>query len=294
MMNLHFSASEKQQFESNPDFFIVLDDARVPNFIAPLRAGGLTSFVVFPIFVDKAPFAALVYGHESPVQIPAEDIQQARQVADQVAVAFSNAQLIEALEKLHWGTLTALARAIDAKSTWTAGHSERVTTLAVSIGRAMGLTAKELQTMHRGGLLHDIGKIGTPPVILDKPGKLEPEETRVMQDHVRIGARILEPIPGFREALPIVLQHHEWFDGSGYPEGLAGESISLHARIFAVADCYDAMKSDRPYRKGLPHEKVLEIIRSQSGTHFDPKVIEAFVKMQVEGDARAAAAGGSA
>jgi putative nucleotidyltransferase with HDIG domain len=284
ILNLQLSASEHQQFQANPRFFSVSGATQVPKFIAPLRAAGLTSFLVLPIFVDKAPFAALVYGHEAAPQMLAEDLQQARQVADQVAVAFSNAQLVEALERLHWGTLTALARAIDVKSTWTAGHSERVTALAVNIGRAMGLPAKDLQIMHRGGLLHDIGKIGTPPGILDKPGKLEPEETKVMQEHVRIGARILEPIPGFREALPIVLQHHEWFDGSGYPEGIAGESISLHARIFAVADCYDAMTSDRPYRKGLPKQKVLEIIKQESGTHFDPTVVKTFTQMAQDED----------
>jgi putative two-component system response regulator len=190
---------------------------------------------------------------------------------------------IEALEQLDLGTLTALARAIDAKSAWTAGHSERVTNLALKIGHAMGLPAKSLEIMHRGGLLHDIGKIGTPPNVLDKPGKLEPEETQIMQDHVKIGVRILEPIPCFREALPMVAQHHEWFDGSGYPAGLAGENISLHARILAVADCYDAIVSDRPYRKGLPTREALEILRQRSGTQFDPLVIEVFMRLSAAG-----------
>jgi putative two-component system response regulator len=181
---------------------------------------------------------------------------------------------VEALEQLDLGTLTALARAIDAKSPWTAGHSERVTNLALRIGHAIGLPAGDLQIMHRGGLLHDIGKIGTPPSILDKPGRLEPEEIKVMREHVKIGVRILEPIPCLREALPIVAQHHEWFNGSGYPAGLAGENISLQARIFAVADCYDAIVSDRPYRKGLPTRQALEILKQNSGTQFDPRLVE--------------------
>ena len=186
---------------------------------------------------------------------------------------------VEALEQLDLGTLTALARAIDAKSAWTAGHSERVTNLALKLGHTMGLPPKSLAIMHRGGLLHDIGKIGTPATILDKPGRLEPEEMQTMRDHVKIGVRILEPIPCFREALPIVAQHHEWFDGSGYLVGLAGDNISLHARILAVADCYDAMVSDRPYRKGLPRPQVLEILRQRSGTQFDPAVIEVFIRL---------------
>src|SRR5208282_4355522 len=184
---------------------------------------------------------------------------------------------VEALEQLDLGTLTALARAIDAKSAWTAGHSERVTILALKIAHAMGLPAKSLEIMHRGGLLHDIGKIGTPLAVLDKPGALEPGEMQIMQDHVKIGVRILEPIPCFREALPMVAQHHEWFDGSGYPAGLAGENISLHARIIAVADCYDALVSDRPYRKGLPQRQALEMMRQNSGTQFDPMIIEVFM-----------------
>ena len=190
---------------------------------------------------------------------------------------------IEALEQLDLGTLTALARAIDAKSAWTAGHSERVTDLALEMGHAMGLPANSLGIIHRGGLLHDIGKIGTPPDILDKPGRLEPEEMQIMRDHVKIGVRILEPIPCFRDALPMVAQHHEWFDGSGYPAGLAGANISLHARILAVADCYDAMVSDRPYRKGLPKRQAIEILIQRSGKQFDPMVIEVFVRLTAAG-----------
>jgi len=203
----------------------------------------------------------------------------ARLEKDQLKIA------VEALEQLDLGTLTALARAIDAKSAWTAGHSERVTNLALKMGHAMRLPTKSLEIMHRGGLLHDIGKIGTPATILDKPGRLEPEEMQTMRDHVKIGVRILEPIPCFREALPIVAQHHEWFDGSGYPAGLAGDNISLHARILAVADCYDAMVSDRPYRKGLPQLQALEILRQRSGTQFDPTVIEVFMRLTDPGSA---------
>lgn len=186
---------------------------------------------------------------------------------------------LEALEQLDLGTLTALARAIDAKSQWTAGHSERVAALALKIGRALGLPGKSLDILHRGSLLHDIGKIGTPAALLDKPKELEPEEMQIMRDHVKIGARILEPIPCFREALPMVAQHHEWFNGSGYPAGLAGENINLYARILAVADCYDAIVSDRPYRKGLPASQALEILKRKSGAQFDPMIIEQFLRL---------------
>lgn len=187
------------------------------------------------------------------------------------------AATIHALEQLDIGTVTAFARAIDANSRWTAGHSERVTALALGIAHAMALPAKDLQIVHRGSLLHDIGKIGTPPAILDKPGRLELWEKEIMQSHVKVGIRILEPIECFRDLLGVVAQHHEHFDGSGYPAGLAGEQISLHARIVAVADAYDALTSDRPYKKGVSGQEAIEILKKNSGTQFDPKVVEALV-----------------
>ena len=214
-----------------------------------------------------------------PVTCSLVSTRRLRQIVDQVAVALSNARLIKELDQFSRGTLVALARAVDAKSPWTAGHSERVTKLAVKIGQAMGLPPKELEVLHRGGLLHDIGKIGTPPSILDKTGKLDEEELRVMRQHVRMGALILEPIPGFADVLPIVLHHHEWFDGSGYPDGLAGEAIHLYARIFAVADFYDALTSDRPYRPGFAGDQVVDLIRKKVGSQFDPQVVHAFLEV---------------
>jgi putative nucleotidyltransferase with HDIG domain len=274
------SENDLQRLQRNPDGLDLSGDSPLPDFVLPLKNAGYSHFLILPIFVEHRIFAALICAHAHSPQADEEDTQRARQVADQLAVAFSNVELIGALQQLHLGTLTALARAIDAKSAWTAGHSERVTNLSLGIARAMGLGPKDLAIMHTGGLLHDIGKIGTPPAILDKPGKLDAEETRIMREHVRIGLRILDPIPGIQDALPIVAQHHEWFDGNGYPEGLAGEQISLHARIFAVADCYDAMISDRPYRRGLPQEQALDVLKQKSGSQFDPKVIDAFLRLR--------------
>jgi putative nucleotidyltransferase with HDIG domain len=255
---------------------LVITDGDCPGYLDPLAARGITSFLVLPIFLKERLSGIITLGHREGVVPSGDDVSQARQLADQVAVALSNARLVEELADLNWGTLTALARAIDAKSPWTAGHSERVTNLALRIARAMGLSQRELDTMHRGGLLHDIGKIGTPPEILDKPGRLTPDEANTMRLHVRIGARILEPIAAYADVIPIVLQHHEWFDGTGYPDGLAGEAISPGARIFAVADCFDALISDRPYRPGMERERVIEIIKQGAGRQFDPRVVQAF------------------
>jgi putative nucleotidyltransferase with HDIG domain len=211
---------------------------------------------------------------------------------DERAQKDAMASTIHALEQLDIATLTAFARAIDANSPWTAGHSERVTALALRIAHVMGLPAKDLQIVHRGGLLHDIGKIGTPPAILDKPGKLEAWENEIMQNHVKVGIRILEPIDCFRDMLCVIAQHHERFDGSGYPAGLAGKQISLHARIVAVADAFDALTSDRPYRKGVPQEKAIEILKENSGTQFDPKVVEALITVASRLKSRSASVGG--
>jgi putative nucleotidyltransferase with HDIG domain len=169
---------------------------------------------------------------------------------------------------------------VDTNSSWTAGHSERVTDLARNIGRELRLPPHEINLLHRGGLLHDIGKIGVPPSILDKPGKLTEEEFAVIRSHPSKGVAILRPIPNLQKVLPIVLQHHERYDGKGYPNGLSGESISLHARILALADVVDALLSDRPYRPGWSREKVLAYTRENSGLQFDPTVVEAYKRME--------------
>jgi putative nucleotidyltransferase with HDIG domain len=188
-------------------------------------------------------------------------------------------QSIERLSMMSWSTLEALARTIDANSPWTAGHSERVTRLSVAIGRRMGLEHDEIDRLHRGGLLHDVGKIGISPAILDKPCALTPEEMAVVQEHPTVGARILEPIAAFADVIGIVRHHHERFDGQGYPDGLRGEQIPLLARVTAVADVYDALVSDRPYRPRWDDERVLRHITDMAGIHFDPTVVRAFLAL---------------
>jgi len=193
----------------------------------------------------------------------------------------------KSLDRLNWGTLTALARAIDAKSEWTAGHSERVTKLALKIGRVLGLTQEELDNLHRAGLLHDIGKLGTPAELIDKSGRLTAEEQQIVNEHPSIGERILEPIEAYAEIIPIVRQHHEWFNGKGYPDGLAGDAITLGARILAVADVYDALSSERPYRAAMDPEQALQIIKENSEGHFDPVLVDAlFEVMEQDGKAQ--------
>lgn len=181
------------------------------------------------------------------------------------------------LEAFSLGTLAALARTVDAKSHWTAGHSERVTRLATAIAHEMRLPDDEIAHVRHGGLVHDIGKLATPPEILDKPGKLTADERTVLERHPADGVRILEPIQAFAPLLPVVGQHHERWDGEGYPNRLAGTAIARTARVLAVADTYDAMRSDRPYRQGMAHAAALAVIDAGAGTQFDPAVVRAFL-----------------
>ena len=265
-----------EKFIDNREIVLINAQRNLPPFLAPLNRNEITSFAVLPLFIKQELAGIITLGFLDSSAIDQEDLHHARQLADQVAVALSNAQLIEELDLLNWGTLTALARTVDAKSPWTAGHSERVTEIALKIGHVMRLTPSELENLNRGGLLHDIGKIAVPVSVLDKPGKLTEEEYQIIQAHSSIGARILEPINAYAPVIPMVLQHHERFNGKGYPDGVAGEDICLGARILAVADAFDAITSERPYRKGMDSEVALTIIKQESGKQFDPKVVHAF------------------
>jgi putative nucleotidyltransferase with HDIG domain len=192
-------------------------------------------------------------------------------------------QRIEQLDSLSWGALTALARTIDAVSPWTAGHSERVTLGALEIGRRLGLGQEELDLLQRGGLLHDIGKLGVPPAILDKPGSLTAEERAIVQRHTTLGTEILEPMAAFRDLIPLVLHHHEALDGSGYPHGLTGSQIPLLVRILTVSDVYDALVSDRPYRAAWPREEAVAFLRNGAGIRFDATIVKVFIEAVLGG-----------
>ena len=179
-------------------------------------------------------------------------------------------------------TIEALGAAIDLRDDEIAGHSRRVTLYALEIAKVMGCSKELFKQLTRGGFLHDIGKIGTPDSILLKGDKLTPEEMAVMQTHVRVGHTMMGRIAFLAPAAEIVLAHHVRFDGTGYPQGLAGDAIPLGARIFAVADTLDAILSDRPYRRAQPFTVAHKEIQKESGKQFDPKVVEAFLSIGEE------------
>jgi len=176
-------------------------------------------------------------------------------------------------------TLEGWSRAMDLRDRETEGHTQRVAEMTVLVAQALGLSNIEIVNARRGALLHDMGKLGIPDEILHKPGKLTNEEWEIMKKHPTYAYEMLLPITYLRPALDIPYCHHEKWDGTGYPCGLKGESIPIAARIFSVADVWDALRSDRPYRKAWPDEKVRDYIKEHSGDYFDPKVVEVFLHM---------------
>ena len=186
------------------------------------------------------------------------------------------------LEASYEGTLRALVAALDSRDHETEGHSQRVVAYARLIAAELGVAGADLATLEQGALLHDIGKIGIPDGILCKPGPLTNAEWLTMRQHPEIGASMLNGIPFLQPALPVVRHHHERWDGRGYPQGLRGETIPLAARIFAVADSFDAMTSDRPYRRGRPRAEARAELQRGAGTQFDPAVLAAFLRIPDE------------
>ena len=214
--------------------------------------------------------------------------------ADQAAVAINNANLFESLQSTNLqleaanielgiayeATLRGWVRALDVRDKETEGHTQRVTVLTQRLAQQLGVDRQRLEHYTRGALLHDIGKMAISDEILRKKGPLTSEERAVMEKHPVYAYEMLSPIEFLRPAIDIPYRHHEKWDGTGYPHGLKGEAIPLAARIFCIIDVWDALTSDRPYREHLPHDKVRRMIKADSGKHFDPRVVEAFLDMK--------------
>ena len=212
-----------------------------------------------------------------------DELSLAARFANVAALSVAKAGLHLELRQLFAHSILALANAIDARDPYTSGHSERVTTYAVAIAERLGFSDDALEELRYASLLHDIGKIRIRDHILHKPGKLTDEEFEEMKRHPEYGVEIMRPVRAFEAIFPSMLHHHERFDGRGYPAGLQGEQIPLQARIMCVADCFDAMTSDRPYRRGMPWEEaVAELVRHR-GSQFDPEAVDLFVTLVREG-----------
>jgi len=210
-------------------------------------------------------------------------------LATQTAVAIDTLQMYDRLHQKNLelnnaydATIEGWSLALEYRDEETEGHTLRVTELTSKLAQAMGVIDAGLTNIRYGALLHDIGKIGIPDSILLKPGPLTDEEWKIMKQHPRMAYNMLAPIDYLRGALDIPYYHHEKWDGSGYPSGLKGNQIPIAARIFAIIDVWDALRSDRPYRKAWSEKKTIDYIREQSGIHFDPDVVEAFFNILEE------------
>jgi HD-GYP domain-containing protein (c-di-GMP phosphodiesterase class II) len=192
-------------------------------------------------------------------------------------MAINKAKLYKDLNDLFLSTIKAIANAIEAKDPYTRGHSDRIRTFSLLIAKELGLQEQEIKDLEIAALLHDVGKIGVPEALLRKRSALTPEENEEMMKHPVIGADILFSIKQLQSAIPGIRHHQERYDGKGYPDGLSGEDIPLLARIIAVADTFDAMTSDRPYRKALQDQEALKELEHCSGVQFDEKCVRAFI-----------------
>lgn len=213
-----------------------------------------------------------------------EDLLLFSSLADQVAIALDNARLYQDLEEMFFQTAESLAHAIEKRDPYTGGHTQRVTLYVMAIAKYLEIKPPERKWLKIASVLHDIGKIGIEDQILKKTEGLSPKEFEIIKQHSTMGAEILEPIRQLREIIPGVKYHHEKVDGRGYPEGLKGDNIPLLAKIVAVADTYDAMTTDRPYRRALSKEEAIEELKRCAGTQFDENVVKAFIKAYERGE----------
>ncbi|MBI5956203.1 MAG: GAF domain-containing protein, partial [Chloroflexi bacterium] len=270
---------------------------------SPYRKGHFTDYLRTFLASDEKHFTAGVTGGQSPIwavsaplavkgktfgvlnvhavgprrRFGEGDLRLVEGLASQAAIALENSRLYERVQSLFVETLAALASTLETKDPYTKGHSERVRDLSVGIARHMALPDDQVNVLRSAALLHDLGKIGVDDAVLHKNGILTHEEKAQMQLHPAASGKILEYVDFLRDAARLAGAHHEWYDGSGYPNGLAGESIPLGARILMVADAYEAMTSDRPYRAKMEPQEAIAEIKRYAGTQFDPKVVEALI-----------------
>ncbi len=238
------------------------------------------SILCVPLITDDRPIGMLLACDKlSGEEFWSRELKLLGLFASEVAASIRKAQLYEEIRELFINTVEALTSAIDAKDPYTYGHSRRVARFSVAICEELGMSKNKSRLVELASLLHDIGKIGTPESILHTPGALKPEEFEKMKEHPARGADILSNIGEFGEIIKWIRHHHEWYDGRGYPDGIAAEEIPLEARIITIADAFDAMTSDRPYRKGMPPPEVMKVMDEYTSRQFDPNILNAFKKL---------------
>lgn len=245
-----------------------------------LEQCGFSSLVSIPLsYQGKVPAVLSLFKRADNVSYSQSDIELISILSGQAAIAIENAKLFDQLERSHFESMKALAQAIEAKDLYTRGHCDRMVDYALAIADRLGLSPEEKKHLGYGAALHDIGKIGIHELILNKSGKLTDKEYEIMKAHPMLGAEIIKGVDFLSPVVPMIYYHQERYDGKGYPEGLSGEQIPIGARIIAILDTFDAMTSDRPYRKALPMEVAFAELRRCTGSQFDPTIVETLIKI---------------
>ena len=256
-----------------------------------LASEGFASYYGVPLIASGAVKGVLEIFHRTPLHAPRNQswLDFLESLSRQAALAIDKAEMFSKLKRsndelalAYDATIEGWSKALELRSNETEGHTQRVTEITVRLGRAFNMSNEELVQVRRGALLHDIGKISIPDAILQKPGPLTDEEWKIMRRHPGYAYELLQPIEYLNQALEIPYCHHEKWDGSGYPRGLAGNQIPLEARIFSIVDVWDSLLSDRPYRKAWSKEKTLKYLKEQSGIHFDPEVLTKTLPLLME------------
>jgi putative two-component system response regulator len=241
---------------------------------------GVNDFLIKPFDLELAVFSVKKALEQKKMEEELESYHRSlKKLVEERTEKLQQAYLT--LKKAYLDSVKVLAEAIDAKDTYTRGHSDRVRRMSLQIAVSLGFTEERREVLEYGALLHDIGKIGIEDEILRKPGPLSPEEFQTIQQHPLVGVKIVEGIEFFKDKIPMIRSHHEHFDGKGYPDGLVGEAIPLEARIIAVPDAFDAMASLRPHRKAMSLEDILLEMEKYKGKQFDPNIFEIFLKEKI-------------
>ena len=256
----------------------------VPAEVFGKESGRLLSIMIAPLSNLKRTIGAVVIAFEEDKDfIRQQTLRLLHILVDFFSLSLENIYLLDDLKAAYFYTIKAIANSIEARDPYTKGHSERVARFSKAIAEEFNWDKNEIELIDWGGVLHDVGKIGIRDSILNKPGKFTDDEYNEIKLHPLIGTQIVKDISFLEPVIPYVLEHHERFDGKGYPGGVAGENISIKGRLLAVADAFDAMTSDRPYRKALKPEDALKEILRNGGTQFDPEVVRAFERAWMSG-----------
>jgi|GEM_PF-3770178 len=261
-----------------------VDDRRTdPRFPSALQDRSIRSELAVPLKAGGELMGVLSLANPAPGRFAQVEERFLGSVASHLSHAAANLRNQKRLRDAFLGTITALANMVEGKDDYTGGHCQRLAEMALAIGIRLGFDEERLNTLTYAAILHDIGKVAIPDAILNKPGQLTPKEYRILQEHPVIGRQLLEKIDLLRAAAPIVEQHHERWDGRGYPHGLKDEEILLEARIITVVDAFDAMTTTRPYRRALPKSEAVSQLREGAGSQFDPEVVDVFLNYVVGG-----------